>query len=423
MNSRKVLSILLGISVILIVVLVSRLSSVQSELGRMRKARQDGSLDKPADKAQEQENFLAVPEISDDEGTERKTGEVPPQPRVADLDIPSVGEPLAESTEKLLIRTLLTEPRDNIWRSLGEMGIEVTNEDFRNAMAGLGEDAGEMYRRQNILRQWTEYDPASAAEWVVTVPEGRAYTQAVRQVVSVWAGRDPDAVGNWLTGLEKGKDEAIRQYLLRIAYNAPRMAEEWYSRIEDKDKRLSAAPVITGALAAKGLDSAIEFVEELPSGRHRDRAVSRLVYEMAKEDPLIAFEWAATIDTASVRENSVAVAVGQWARLEPAEAGVYINELSGGALKDKCLRAYSLRIADDAPSTAMEWAQSISDRGMRESVTRSVAFRWARKDSAAAQAWISQSDLGESVKEGILMSLKRFLARTNASTRAGKPEM
>lgn len=406
MTSRRFLHITLMVSLVLIAFLGWRLLAARSEIKALEAEETDVAVTAPAEKkveiapARRVETAIRQPERAGRFETEMDTvsefsEETDPEPE-------EVGDVLPEKSEKDLIRELLLGRRSNRWKRLKELGLEIENEDFEAVIEDIGEGRRNSFQMRMVLREWVNFDPEAAAKWVFDSTSGNTYTQAIRQVVSSWARKDPDAVANWLTDLDEGKDEAIKQYLAHIAYRSPAMAKEWYSRIEDEKVRLSTASILAGALARKDIGDAIDFVDGLPAGKDRDRAVSRIVPVIAKEDASIAFEWAETIQDENVRQGSITYIVGRWASSEPAEAGAYVNSLPDGSLKDNCSRVYAMRIAKTAPSTAMQWAQSIEDNRIKTGAIRWVAHQWKQNDSESLKDWVNGSDLDNSVKEQIL---------------------
>ena len=53
------------------------------------------------------------------------------------------------------------------------------------------------------------------------------------------------------------------------------------------------------------------------------------------------------------------------------------------------------------PGSAMEWAKTINDEGIREETMVDVARDWYRNDKTAAEEWIASSGLSEEAVESI----------------------
>jgi len=52
-----------------------------------------------------------------------------------------------------------------------------------------------------VINQWAQRDPASAAEWVSRFPDGELYLNAVKQIAAAWAVTDSPAAKSWLQTL------------------------------------------------------------------------------------------------------------------------------------------------------------------------------------------------------------------------------
>jgi hypothetical protein len=91
-----------------------------------------------------------------------------------------------------------------------------------------------------MISAWAQYDPAAAAAWVNTLPEGNAQTWAANNLVSSWSRNDLESAASWTRALPAGpaKDNALTQLAgATLAAGDPSVSLKWSASIKDADIR------------------------------------------------------------------------------------------------------------------------------------------------------------------------------------------
>jgi hypothetical protein len=67
----------------------------------------------------------------------------------------------------------------------------------------------------SVAREWSNRDPAAAADWAGTLGDQNMRNQALRQVSTSWFEREPDAAEAWVMGMSRGadRDAALNGYV------------------------------------------------------------------------------------------------------------------------------------------------------------------------------------------------------------------
>ena len=88
--------------------------------------------------------------------------------------------------------------------------------------------------------------------------------QAYSRVVSQWAGRDPQAAGDWLNKQPQGPqlDDARRSFATAIAARDPSGAFDWAKAVQDDAKRVAAYEQVYRTLNAKNPASASAALDQ-----------------------------------------------------------------------------------------------------------------------------------------------------------------
>ena len=103
----------------------------------------------------------------------------------------------------------------------------------------VGGDAG-TESVADVLRVWTQEEPASAAEWASTQPENAKY---LASVAGAWAEKDPDRALEWVRTIPAGaeQDAALASGVQIITQSArPQAAAEWIADIASEKIRTDA---------------------------------------------------------------------------------------------------------------------------------------------------------------------------------------
>ena len=92
------------------------------------------------------------------------------------------------------------------------------------------------------------------------------------------------------------------------------------------------------------------------------------------------------------QEGLISDVATEWTRQDPASAAAWLDQLPPGARRDKAVSAFANGVARTDPEGAATWAVTISDPEQRHSAVESVLSNWGGEDKAAAVAWLRSSN-------------------------------
>ena len=256
----------------------------------------------------------------------------------------------ADAKRQLLQAALRTDMAARL-DLLKQLGIEIDNADFSQLLdqaVGEGESVGEVRR---ILGAWIEHDAATAANWVLSLPEGVVYQQAVQQVAARWGRRAPREATAWMEALPPGtpRDRAVAGFVRSAVGEEPELAARWYDKIDDEELRRSVASTVSAGWARTEPEAAAEWVEALPEGTARDRAAYGLLTAAHRGDPMAALKWVNLIENKEMWTPAFASLMGVWAGKNAAEAAEIINVLPEGETRDMSVQRYAFFIVHQSP--------------------------------------------------------------------------
>ncbi|MFT6435528.1 MAG: hypothetical protein ACJAVI_003583 [Candidatus Azotimanducaceae bacterium] len=181
----------------------------------------------------------------------------------------------------------------NVLRSLSRVDSQLAEDTVRRV------DDGAL--RASLINSLASYksesNPSLALAWVEQFKEEDAYRQAKTSILRTWANVDPESAVNEIS------DDLDNKELAPILSQA---ATSWYRRSPD---------------------DAVDWVESLPAGSGRERAIASIVSLMAAKDPSSAINLANQITNQQSRRDANRSIAYSWYAREPDQLEYIISSL------------------------------------------------------------------------------------------------
>ncbi|MBK8092772.1 MAG: hypothetical protein IPK32_12510 [Verrucomicrobiaceae bacterium] len=207
---------------------------------------------------------------------------------------------------------------------------------------------------------WSKTDPKAALEYVQSIPDNDVRQQSFKAAWSDWFKYDPLAAADHLNGI---KDEKmLEEVRFDFSFNTDGYTAEErgqvLAKLPEGTFKTKVMDTMSDSLIRKGnYAAAIDLLEVLPDSTGRDRSVSKLSAEWAKNDPAAVKEW--------------------------------LSKLPDSTDRDLGIVGYARMLARSDPSAAIAEVNAIPDTTLRSSALSNIAVVWLRTDEAAARAWMS----------------------------------
>ncbi|MEC9036551.1 MAG: hypothetical protein VX588_06995 [Verrucomicrobiota bacterium] len=266
-----------------------------------------------------------------------------------------------------LAKTMASEGTDD-WsmrRTASSVATEWAKQDTNAALAwakGLPDEVkGDAL--SNIIEQITTDDPLRAAEVAMSF-EGEQQERSFRTIADQWSRNEPEQALKWAEGLTvEGRVGVMEEAL-----------ENWVR--EDPE-------------------STVAYLDKMDSSE-RDSIMKEVVEQWARigeEATVDAANWVASQDDGKGKVDATGEVVGQWMRSDPEAASEWLGAQPVGDARDRgvtaLLRDRSVR---EDPSTAVAWADTISNDEMRSEYVERSARSWLASDRASALEYLETSE-------------------------------
>ncbi len=228
-----------------------------------------------------------------------------------------------------------------------------------------------------------------------------------------WAGADPRAALAWY---QSQSDESRKRNDLKwgvvygLSNNDPMLATEFvFNRSangdEDADKMINL--VAASLLRAGSASDAARWSENLPEGKLRDTAVSRVARDFAVEDPAKAVAWLTSLPESQGQTKGMSAVFSSWANRDSEAAASRINQMADSPMRDSAVRGYSGRVVYRDPIAAINLANTISNPKSRDESLVRYGRIYLQRDREAATRWLANSNLTPELQKRINSSHKR----------------
>jgi len=261
-------------------------------------------------------------------------------------------------------------------RALEDVLARANLEEVKKALAwaeSLPEGPMKKAALEKILKRWGELDGPGATAYATDVYSQTGNANLLREALSGWAEKDPQAAVNQLTalGLSEGLQRDIRGDLL----------EQW----------ADANPVAAAAYAV--------------ANRNPDNwrgLVGTVADEWSKRDPQAAANWAAGLESGRDKRGAIYSAISNWADADPNGAAAYVSAQPPGESRDMMAGTLARQIGQDDPAAGLKWAAMVADVSTQERAVAGALVDLYRRDTNQAVQLLRSSGIPPQVQQSAL---------------------
>ena len=329
-----------------------------------------------------------------------------------------------------------------VLEQLQSQSAEMTRRLLNAAFALPMSEPGRSETINDLLKQLAATDPLAALEYANNIPSLRDAERARNDILQVWANHEPMAALAWadteLANVPANlRNSQMRAIMRGFAESNPKAAfsyanalsEETTSDLRYKNRLLGE--VIETQIRGGGVAEAQATIALLPDGATKESLQRELVGEWAKFDPGSAASYVQSLGSEATTSMKTAL-IGEWAENDPAAAAAWLgnlstddpayghasaqitrewtrydltassewlNSLPASPELDRAVATYTFRAAQEDAPTAMSWAESITNKNMRNKMMQQVAANWKNDDLDSFTNYLDNSELSKKERE------------------------
>jgi hypothetical protein len=245
-----------------------------------------------------------------------------------------------EAFRKALEKALEIPDQSERWKALREIGIRLSDQDFREVELREAAQRGRIRRHliELICYQWAERDPAAVlnllthfSDVILNFPPGSMFIGQFGAIaIRRWGQTDPEAAAAFIQQLPKGRFRTECLDYLGAASSPAGFAASLLEMASGK-KRESHYELLASIWAEKDPAEALRWMEGLPPGNDRTAAGLGFAKARGKSDIRAVLQWIETLPAGTAGSRVLAEAVKTWAEAQskpdPAQAKALCGRL------------------------------------------------------------------------------------------------
>jgi len=229
---------------------------------------------------------------------------------------------------------------------------------------------------ESLMSFWVVYDPAAAAEYVLTLPVGETRKNLVPTIIQHWA------------------------------HDSLREALEWTGKLT-AEECAQVLPQFVGIMAEENPAEAAALLGRIPYNADQDpsewsAALDKVLESWMKDDTKAAVQWVQDLPESQAKTDATQNLLNIWARKDLDTALGWTRRLPEGELRDNALDIVVNVMTERDASQAIQLATEIKDADTRTSAIKSAVYSWRNYDKTAADQWVKTSNLPDDVKKRLL---------------------
>jgi len=176
------------------------------------------------------------------------------------------------------------------------------------------------------------------------------------------------------------------------------LAEALDAALKESDPEAREKAIAQVAWDAIDIDRKISekaFQALTPGSEESRKLVAHFAMRLADEDPEGALEWARGLEDAAERDDALGRIAAVIAGTDPMRAADLAKEVPEGPMRDRTVVQVVQRWSQAAPSEAGKWVAELPDGPARRGSLINLAKTWTDTDAAGFANWASKQELPE----------------------------
>jgi len=258
--------------------------------------------------------------------------------------------------------------------------------------------------RDMVIAYWARQDPEAAWRWYQTGRKEQDGAQALQNILGCMAIRDIDSALLHLSTLdEDGQSKVLQAIGGGATTDAARSRLIGRSASLPPEQRAPLLQSMANGWASTAPDEAATWIRSLPAEEQKglwQQAGQRMIITKPELGAEFLISYA---DEKQKPQLYVGIAY-EWGRRDPRAAGEWLMKQPQGPELDGARQTYAYAVVKKDPVIAMEWANSVQGETQRPRAVEQIFQEWRVKDAAAAEAGLAATRLAPDIIQKIKQS-------------------
>jgi hypothetical protein len=217
---------------------------------------------------------------------------------------------------------------------------------------------------EELAARWGKEQPAAALEWAqrLELPEDRRAAES--RILGV-SGLPVEELVNFANSTSDGESRtvAINALTNQLVSTDVEAATQWVAKVPEQ-YRAGIQGKIAAKLAQSDQVRGTEYAVDIADPKARLSAIDAITRDIVMKDPRSAARWLESLPP-DLRERAAFNTVVMWYDIDSMQASDWINTLPHGKVRDRALVALSSRLTASDPEAAKAVASQIADPALR----------------------------------------------------------
>jgi|GEM_PF-4628172 len=256
-----------------------------------------------------------------------------------------------------------------------------------------------------ILSKWQGKDDASARNWVLQQPDGRARDQLLSVEARMLAHSNPEAAISWAELIQSPRSQTMALCNLEVEWfrKDPAAAEKFADCQQDPTIRDTLRAGYLAAWAESDPAAVAKFLDKHPDIPHAEAIANSTLESWIFRDPSTAAEWIASFPDGKSKMDATTLLLESWCESDQNACFAWVQQhVPAGPDRDRMISEVATSNGYDNPQLTLQIASLMSPSKDREQMEESAATDWLDKNPVLATSWIRSSDLPADVKARLL---------------------
>jgi hypothetical protein len=240
-----------------------------------------------------------------------------------------------------------------------------------------------------LFDQFAHRDITNALGFLELVPAGAARVNALHAFASAWVEQDRAAVLSWAQSLTDPADRnpAMETALYGLAMQDPRQTLSLALQNLTGDALERTAARSFQQMITDNPQAVGDLVNRLPVGPLQTQTAISVARKLAEQEPTAALSWSQTLTSDALRQSALNNVLDLWSAKNPGDSAQFVAQMTAGPDQDVVVNHLAHNLATANSQDAIQWAEALDSASARNAALVSIASGWAESDPVAATRW------------------------------------
>ncbi|MDQ3623283.1 MAG: hypothetical protein M3463_12460, partial [Verrucomicrobiota bacterium] len=242
-------------------------------------------------------------------------------------------------------------------------------DEARSMIEQLPESSARSSAVNDLGLRWGVQDPKGALAWTQSLPSEKERRAAEQRILGSARLTVEDLVTIANTAPEEAtRHTAVQAAARKLIDSDVESAIVWAEKLPE-ELRPSVQSKVAAKLAQSDLARGTAYALQIKAEKNKVHAIHEIARELTSKDPRATAQWIGGLP-ANLQEPKTSGLVMAWYDIDAREASAWVESLPAGRLRDRALMSLAFCVSKSDKTAGRDIAMRISDPGLRGTALR-----------------------------------------------------